>query len=547
MDIIGIDLGTTNSVATVYSKEELKHISFEGSYLLPSVVNISNEGVIVGKVAKNLAMIAPHNTAISIKRKMGSDEKVILNNKEYLPEEISALILKKIAQTANEEMGIEYKRCVITVPAYFNEKQREATARAAKIAGLDVIRIINEPTAAAISYGANKQEDMLYAVYDLGGGTFDVSIMENSEGLIEVVSTAGDNYLGGDDFDKKLADLIFQKSGFKIERNTKLDIKLLQLAEKIKIELSDKEEIEINEKFFAKDKNAKPLHLEIKISRDEFIDLIKANIDKTIELLYQATQEAGYEIEDIDVVILTGGSSKIPFIAERILEKTSKLPVLIEDPDKSVSIGAILQGAMIEGKNIDSIFVDITPYALGTSSLDELGDVEISNIIFKNTPVPVSKTQRFYAIREYQDEFGIDVYQGEGSQDVEKNVFVGEMILKIKEPAKDGEIDITFSLDQNGILEVTGVEVNTKEQIKGEFTTLLSKTSVHNNIVETKILDEHEKSIVFKIDELLNKEDILEEDKKDLKALRQKYINAPKEEKGEIEEEIIDTIFFLES
>jgi molecular chaperone DnaK len=224
MDIIGIDLGTTNSVATVYTKDGLKHISFDGDFLLPSVVNISNDGVIVGIKAKNMAMIAQENTAISVKRLMGSSEKITLNGKKFTPEEVSSLIIKKIKETAEKEMGIEYKRCVVTVPAYFNETQREATTQAVKLAGLEVLRVINEPTAAAISYGADRDEDILYGVYDLGGGTFDISIIENSEGLIEVLSTTGDNNLGGDDFDKKLANLIWEKSGFDIELTRKLEI-----------------------------------------------------------------------------------------------------------------------------------------------------------------------------------------------------------------------------------------------------------------------------------------------------------------------------------
>ena len=252
MDIIGIDLGTTNSVATVYTKDGLKHISFDGDFLLPSVVNISNDGVIVGIKAKNMAMIAQENTAISVKRLMGSSEKITLNGKKFTPEEVSSLIIKKIKETAEKEMGIEYKRCVVTVPAYFNETQREATTQAVKLAGLEVLRVINEPTAAAISYGANKDEDMIYGVYDLGGGTFDISIIENSEGLIEVLSTTGDNHLGGDDFDKKLANLIWEKSGFDIELTKKLEIKLNQLAEKTKIALSDKDSVHIDEKFLPK-------------------------------------------------------------------------------------------------------------------------------------------------------------------------------------------------------------------------------------------------------------------------------------------------------
>ena len=327
MDILGIDLGTTNSVATVYSEDGLKHISFDNSFLLPSVVNISDHGVIVGIKAKNMAMIASENTAISVKRVMGSNDKITLNGSKYTPQEISSFIIKKIVQTANEEMGKEYKRCVVTVPAYFNEKQREATAQAVKLAGLELLRIINEPTAAAISYGVSNDEDMIYAIYDLGGGTFDISIIENSQGLIEVLSTKGNNHLGGDDFDKKLADLILQKSGLKLKLTKGTEIKLLQIAQDVKIKLSQENKVIVDEKFFAKI-NGKALHLETTITKDEFEELIQDDIDKTILLLQESVEDSGYDMSEINSIILTGGSSKIPYISAKILEQTTKLPIL---------------------------------------------------------------------------------------------------------------------------------------------------------------------------------------------------------------------------
>ncbi len=545
LDIIGIDLGTTNSVATVYTKEGLKHISFDNNYLLPSVVNISENGVLVGVQAKNMAMIAADNTAISIKRLMGSDEKVTLNNKKYSPEEISSLIIKKIVQTANEEMGKEYKRCVVTVPAYFNEKQREATSQAVKLAGIEPIRIINEPTAAAISYGADKDEDMLYAIYDLGGGTFDISIIENSQGLIEVIATSGDNHLGGDDFDKKLADFILEKSNLKLKMTKGLEIKLFQLAQNVKIELSSKEEVSIDEKFFAK-VDGKSLHLEVTISKEEFENLIQAEIDRTISLLQEAIADSGYDLDELHSIILTGGSSKIPFVTEEILAQTGKLPLLIEDPDKSVSIGAIMQGAMIEGIDTNSILIDITPYSLGTSSLNQNDQLILTKIILKNTTVPTIKTSRFYATVPYQKAYQIAIYQGENEDDLEKDFKIGEMMLEMQNPVEEGQVDITFALDQNGILKVTGIEVTTGEKVEGEFKTVISKSSNHKKIANMGILSQHEESILLKIDNLLENKEILDEDKKDLKALKAKYLNAQSEEKKSIEEEIIDTIFFLE-
>ncbi len=546
MDIIGIDLGTTNSVATVYSNDGLKHISFDGDFLLPSVVNISDEGVVVGVKAKNMAMIAQDNTAISIKRLMGTDKKITLNKKEFSPEEISSFIIKKIKATAEQEMGERYNRCVVTVPAYFNDNQREATTKAVELAGLEVLRVINEPTAAAISYGVNKNEDILYGVYDLGGGTFDISIIENSEGLIEVLSTSGDNNLGGDDFDKKLSSLIWEKSKFDIPLTTKLQIKLAQLAEKTKIELSTKDIVTIDEKFFAK-KDGQPLHLEVEIEREEFEKLIKEDIDKTIDLLLSTIEDANSDIDELEAIILTGGSSRIPYITHKILERTGKLPILIEDPDKSVSIGAILQGAMIEGIDIDSILVDITPHSLGVLVLQSSFSFELgfSKLILKNTPIPTSKISRYYASSPFQKQFQIEIYQGEDEENIEENFKIGEMLLDVKKPVANGVIDVAFTLNSNGMLSVTGEEINTGEIINGVFKTKISKSSQHSKVKEMDILTEHDKTIIAKLDKVLES-DILDEDKEDLKELKQKYISAKESEKAKIEEEIIDTIFFIE-
>ncbi|MEA3455609.1 MAG: Hsp70 family protein [Campylobacterota bacterium] len=545
MDIIGIDLGTTNSVATVYTDEGLKHISYDGDFLLPSVVNIGSDGVTVGIKAKNMAMIAEESTAISVKRLMGMDKRITLNDKEYTPEEISSLIIKKIKETAEKEMGREYSRCVITVPAYFNENQREATARAVKLAGLEVLRIINEPTAAAISYGAERDEEMLYGIYDLGGGTFDISIIENSEGIIEVLSTTGDNQLGGDDFDKKLSDLIWEKSGFDIPLSKKLQIKLAQLAERVKIALTADEYVTIDEKFFAK-KEGEPLHLEVEVSREEFEGLIEEDIDRTVRLLLSTIEESDSDVDDIEAIILTGGSSRIPLVSRRIFEQTGKLPILIEDPDKSVSIGAILQGAIIEGVDTDSILVDITPYSLGTSTLaDDFSiDLILSKIILKNTPVPARKTSRYYAVSDFQRGFQIEIYQGEDEEDLEQNVKIGEMLLEVEDPVENGAIDVTFTLNQDGMLSVTGEEIHTGEIIKGKFKTKLSKSTQHSTVAEMNILDEHEQTIIDSIEKMLQG-DILDEDREELEELKRSYLVADSDEKPSIEEEIIDTIFFL--
>ena len=546
MDILGIDLGTTNSVATIYKEDNLEFVSFDNSDLLPSVVNISDNGVLVGQKAKNIAVISPEDTIISIKRKMGSEKKITLNSKDYSPEEISSLIIRKIKEEATEQFGSEFSKCVITVPAYFNEIQREATAKAAKLANLEPIRILNEPTAAALSYGANKDDNATYAIYDLGGGTFDVSIIENSEGVIEVLSTMGDNNLGGDDFDEALANLIWEKSKFDIEKTRKIQIKLQQLAEKVKIELSTTDEVKLDEKFFAKQDN-KALHLEVSISKKEFEDLISESIDKTVTLLIDAIDDANIEIEELKAIILTGGSSRIPLIAEKILKQSGVLPVLIDDPDKAVAVGAILQGAMIEGKNTDSFLIDITPYSLGTDVLkDNMVDLEFSKIIMKNTPIPTAKTNRYYAAVLYQKRYEIVIFQGE-SMDLNKNIKIGEVELLIENPPEYGKIDVTFSLDIDGILNVKGIEINTGEVVEGQFKSKISHTTKHSQKnVEVEMISEHDKTIIARIDTLLKNDSILDEDKDELKELKEKFLSEEGKEKEKIEEEIIDSIFFLE-
>ncbi len=549
--VLGIDLGTTNSVASVIIDGEVKCFVFDGSELLPSVVHISDDGIVVGRKAKNIAKVEPENTAISIKRKMGQDIKVKLNNKEYSPQEISSFILKRIKEEAEKELKTEIKEVVITTPAYFNEQQREATKQAGELAGFEVLRILNEPTAAALSFGTNNDSDSIYAVYDLGGGTFDISIIESSDGVIEVLATSGNNHLGGDDFDEKLANFIWVKSGFEIEKTLKIETKLNQLAEDVKIKLSSQESVEIDEKFFAKVDN-KPLHLNVKISREDFNNLIRADILETIELLENTIQEAKLEYDNLSGIILTGGSSRIPLIEQLILEHTEILPILIEDPDKSVAIGATIQGALIKGKNTNAILVDITPYSLGIAILDATSFTDkndfvlkFAKIILKNTPVPVSKTQRFYAFIPYQNAFEIEIYQGEHS-DLNENVKIAEALLEIKEPAENGEIDITYSLDANGILKVVAVEINTKEEIKVEINSKIGK-KVAKKVSDENLITSHQNNLILKIDTILNNPDISNEDKDELNELREKYLNTDDEkEKLIIEEEVIDLIFYLE-
>ena len=546
-DVIGIDLGTTNSVVSVMKDDDIVHTIFDGSSLLPSVVHILENGeLIVGQKAKNILAIEPNSTVASIKRKMGGEESIALGGKKYSPQEISSFILKRIKEETSKEFGIEVKECVVTVPAYFNEKQREATVEATKLAGLEVLRIINEPTAAALTFGVDKDEDAIYVIYDLGGGTFDVSVIENSEGMVEVISTTGDNSLGGDDFDKKLADFIWKKSKNSVEKSKKLDIKLLQLAEKVKKELSFKDRVEIKERFFGRVGNS-AVHLELEITRDEFEELIKDDIKRTVNLLKKAIEDAEYEIDEVDTIILTGGSSRIPLITNMINKECSKMPALIDDPDRAVSKGALLQALMLKGKNVDSILIDITPYSLGTAVLDDNFQLRMQKMIEKNSPIPIKKSDTFYATAPYQESFEIRVYQGDNEDVLENNHQIGDVLLKVKDPAEWGDIEVTFFLNQNGILKIEGVYKETGEKVEGEFNTKITKVVSKK---ESNTLADYQKrnfAILTKIEKVLANDKILDEDKEDLKELKKLYLAEESEDRiKEIEEEIIDTIFYIE-
>jgi len=546
-EVVGIDLGTTNSVVSVMKDDEVVHTIFDGSSLLPSVVHVlENSELIVGQKAKNVLAIEPDSTVASIKRKMGSDEKISLRDKKYLPQEISSFILKRIKKDTSKEFGIDVKECIITVPAYFDEKQREATVEAAKLAGLEVLRIINEPTAAALSFGADKEEEAVYVVYDLGGGTFDVSVIENSDAMIEVLSTMGDNHLGGDDFDKKLADFIWQKSKNSVDKSKKLDIKLLQLAEKIKKELSFKDKVEIKERFFARVGNS-AVHLELEVTREEFEKLIEDDVKRTVELLKKAVEDAEYELEEIDTIILTGGSSRIPLITNMINKECNKMPALIDDPDRAVSKGALLQALMLKGEDVDSILIDITPYSLGTAALDDSFELKMTKMIEKNSPIPIKKSHLFQGSVPYQENFEISVYQGDDENDLENNHLIGNVLLRVKNPSEWGELEVTFFLNQNGILKVEGVYKETGERVDAEFNTKITKVISKKSDNSLADYQKRNFAILVKIEKILANENILDEDKEDLKELKKRYMAEEDEEKiKELEEEIIDTIFYIE-
>ncbi|MEJ5198389.1 MAG: Hsp70 family protein, partial [Anaerolineae bacterium] len=401
--IIGIDLGTTNSVLAVIQNGVPVLLPVKGGRLLPSVVGIAPNGeVLVGTAARNQWVVAPERTIRSIKRKMGKAETVTMAGKSYTPQEISAFILTAIREAAQEALGEDVRRAVITVPAYFNEKQRQATIEAGEIAGLIVERIINEPTASALAYGyglANDQH-LKVLVYDLGGGTFDVSIIELHSGVVDVLATAGDNYLGGDDFDERLAAMIAdefeQEHHINLREHHQAWARLLRAAEEAKIELSSAPYAEVKLEYIAQDRKGHPLHIQREVTRHEFEDLIADLLGRTMELVRKALLDASLRPDEIDRVLLVGGSTRIPAVWELITSQMGQEPHIEIDPDAAVALGAAVQGGIIAGEEVDAILVDVTPYSLGieTAQIGYGGRIytdRFTPLVRRNTTIPVEK------------------------------------------------------------------------------------------------------------------------------------------------------------
>ena len=465
---IGIDLGTTNSVVAVMEGGKPTVIAnAEGSRTTPSIVGFSKTGEkLVGQLAKRQAILNPDKTIASIKRHMGEDYKVNIDGKDYTPQEISAMILRKLADDASNYLGEKVTSAVITVPAYFNDAQRQATKDAGKIAGLDVLRIVNEPTAAALAYGLEKDKSEKVLVFDLGGGTFDVSILEIGDGVHEVLSTSGDTHLGGDDFDQKVMDWIceeFKKQeGIDLKGDKQAMQRVKEAAEKAKCELSSVMETNINLPFITADANG-PKHLDLNLTRAKFEDLSRDLLNRCKVPVENALKDAGITKNDINEVVLVGGSTRIPAVQQLVKEYTGKEPNQSVNPDEVVAVGAAIQAGVLAGEVKDIVLLDVTPLTLG---IETLGGV-MTPLVPRNTTIPVSKSQVFSTAENNQTAVDIHVLQGERPMSRD-NKSLGMFRLEGIAPAMRGipQIEVTFDIDANGIVNVSAKDKATNKEQK---------------------------------------------------------------------------------
>ena len=539
--IIGIDLGTTNSCAAVLEAGAPKIIpNPEGGRTTPSVVAFKKGERLVGEAAKRQALTNP-NTCSSIKRLMGTSKKVELDGKKYTPEEISAMILSYIKDYAEAYLGEKVEKAVITVPAYFSDAERQATKNAGKIAGLEVERIINEPTAAALSYGLEKEEGQTILVYDLGGGTFDVSILELGDGVFEVKATNGNNKLGGDDFDDRIIKHIVKE--FKKENDIDLSDdkmamqRLKEVAEKAKKDLSGMVSTQISAPFIAKDEDGEPVHLDMTLSRAKFEDLIEDLVESTLEPVKKALKDAKMTKKDIDKVILVGGSTRVPLVYETVTKELGKEPSREVNPDEVVAMGAAIQGGVLTGDVNDIVLLDVTPLSLG---LETLGNV-MTTLIPRNTTIPTSKTEIFSTAQDNQPAVDIHVLQGERTMAAD-NKTLGRFQLSNIPAAPRGvpQIEVTFDIDANGIVNVKAKDLGTNKE---QSITITSTTNLSDDEIERmrKEAEEHKEEDEKRKEEAEVKneaEALVFQTEKSLKDLKGKIEDDEKEEVEELIEDV---------
>lgn len=530
--VIGIDLGTTNSVVSVLEGGEPKVIeNAEGNRTTPSVVSFKNDERQVGEVAKRQAITNP-DTVMSIKRHMGTDHKETLAGKDYTPQEISAMILQNLKETAEKYLGEKVTKAVVTVPAYFNDSERQATKDAGRIAGLEVERIINEPTAAALAYGLDKQDkDQKVLVFDLGGGTFDVSIMELGDGVFEVLSTSGDNRLGGDDFDEVVMDHLVQEfkkeNGIDLSKDKMAMQRIKDAAEKAKKDLSGVSSTQISLPFISAGESG-PLHLEMSLSRAKFEDLTKGLVERTMGPMRQAIKDAGIDKNELDEVILVGGSTRIPAVQEAVKKETGKEPNRSVNPDEVVAMGAAIQGGVLSGDVKDVVLLDVTPLSLGIETMGGVNTV----LIERNTTIPTSKSQVFSTAADNQPAVDIHVLQGERSMAAD-NKTLGRFQLTDIPPAPRGipQIEVTFDIDKNGIVNVTAKDKGTgKEQkITIESSSNLTEEDIDRMVKDAEANAEADKTRKEEVDLRNEAEQLTFQTDKTIEDLGDKVEDSEKE------------------
>ncbi len=575
--IVGIDLGTTNSAVAIVEDGQPRILARGDQKIMPSVVGYSKQsGWLVGQPALNQYTLDPDNTIRSIKRKMGSDERIKLGDKELKPQEISAFILRELKTIAEEDLGQPVNKAVLTVPAYFTNAQRQATKEAGEIAGLEVVRIINEPTAAALAYGLNQEDDQIALVYDLGGGTFDVSLIEMTDGIVEVQASHGDTNLGGDDFDEVLAEhagkLFYKKHQVALKDNRIAMARLNRTAEAAKIRLSNFPEANLQEEYLIEQNNV-PLHLDDGVSQIEFEEMTQELLDRTIESLDKVFEDTELEIDDIQRVLLVGGSTRMPAVWRLMADYTALEPDAEINPDEVVSLGAAVQAAIIAGQPVDSILVDVTPYSLGIEAATMIGGQVIPDIysvlIRRNTTIPVTQEQIFQTMLPNQTAVHIKVYQGE-LPIASANTLLDDFLIEgltPKSPGMHPTVNVRFDFDVNGMLHVSATDrvSGTQKNLSVHATQArLTPTEIAEareqleeldfmadpdviDVTAKPVLDEETQALLTRAQTLLDGDSLTEAQKMSLTSLMQDIAEAKTQDVlDNLSEDLLDILFDFE-